>query len=110
MLFVSSETELLGNHPEWSALPNDSFRSEVTQNWRLEKVARDLPQEVQIPSPPPSSSQAVPQFHEIIPGSTGSRLFQLLNKIKPSANARPPPQGTAAGAEASDVAKRKLKM
>jgi hypothetical protein len=88
MFAVSSETDLLGAHPEGlnRSVPPD-FASEVALRWRLAAVRRDPPAAA-APDCAPAEDPA-PRRHEIIRGSTGSRIFELLHQLKPSPAARP---------------------
>jgi hypothetical protein len=111
MFILSSETELFGRHPE-PAISNaeSKLRSEIVPHWRLDALSREaavstIETEISVSSKGPSA-----QVREIIHGSTGSRIFQLLNQVKPSSESRPRLQNPASAPESSDPAGRKLKL
>jgi hypothetical protein len=107
MFVISSETELFGNHPEWpTSSTNPEFRSEFAEHWKLEPVSN-----AQAPPPEPERpGQPHRPRTEIIRGSTGSRIFELLNRLKPSSTVRVSAQSDAKDDHASEPPKRKLPL
>lgn len=119
MFEISTSTSLFGNNEK-----QDILKSESQELKEYERYVENKYKLIPKPAPQPNeesnllndSKQKVPQNkapaknHEIIKGSTGSKIFALLQGIKPNALNRSVPQVDAPKKKDNGQPKRKLSL
>ncbi|KAK8889731.1 hypothetical protein M9Y10_034485 [Tritrichomonas musculus] len=88
MFEVSSSTILFGNLPQKKFINNepDDYKNEISQRWTLEPNINQKVEEVEAqPKKIQRISNTGPKSHaSILKGSTGSKLFSMLQNKAPS--------------------------
>jgi hypothetical protein len=112
---VSSHTSLFGDCRARKMVSDDLTDGreyqEMMNCWSLNKIIRAPPKNPEDVDQTPNSVTeiALPSRHEIIKGSTGSRIFELLGKFSPVASVRPIAKNPDPKTEAENTrVKRKL--
>lgn len=108
MFKITSSTDLFGDAPQEPLINDqyDEYQKRISSHWKLQPTAIPEPQVEETPQKPQKITLDAPKTHDaILKGSQGSKIFSMLQKMKPSAR---PPEKINVKTPDSDPPRKKL--